>query len=142
MKDLNNDTAAAPSAVPTKTDLQGPPSKNGLKIASLERRIRELEAELDSQRRQDPDESFFYIPPLGLQKDRPLPLLKWPIIRGERIKELDQLSQVYSSTHQVENIVAAKAYHAQFPADEYVPTGTISFAEGKMVGGKTRTTQN
>ena len=29
--------------------------------------------------------------------------------------------------------MAAKAYRAQFPADEYVPTGTISFAEGKMV---------
>ena len=49
------------------------------------------------------------------------------------MKELDQLLEVYSSTHQVENIMAAKAYHAQFPADEHVQTGTILFAEGKIV---------
>lgn len=131
-----NDTAAAPPAVPPNTDLHGPPSESELKIASLEARIRALEAELESQRRQDPYQPFFYTPPRGLQKeDRPLPLLKWLLKRGERMKELDQLSEVYSSTHQVENIMAAKAYHAQLPADEYVPSGTISFAEGKIVDG-------
>lgn len=90
-----------------------------------------------SQSTEDPDEPFFYTPPRGLQKKyQPLPLLKWPLTRGERMKELGQLSEVYSSTHQVENIMAAKAYHAQCPADEYVPTGTISFAEGKIVDEK------
>ena len=57
------------------------------------------------------------------------------------MKELDQLSEVHSSTHQVESIVAAKAYHVQFPDDEHAPTGTIPFPEGRRLT-KTRTFQN
>lgn len=73
LKDLNNDTAAAPSAVPTNTDFQGPSFKNGLKQAIREARIKELEAELDSQRRQGPDEEFFFLHPALQATKRPAP---------------------------------------------------------------------
>lgn len=53
--------------------------------------------------------------------------------RGKRIKELDQLLPVYESTHQVENILTAKAYHSQFPPHEYILLGVISFMEDKIV---------
>lgn len=72
--------------------------ENRLKIASFEARIRELEADLDSQRRQT--QANLFSTPLWATEYQSLK-------REEHIKELDQLSEVHSSTHQVENIMAA-----------------------------------
>lgn len=39
----------------------------------------------------------------------------------------------FEGTPQVENIHAARAWHSQFPLDEYVPDKMVTFQEGKKI---------
>lgn len=39
----------------------------------------------------------------------------------------------YEGTPQVENILAARAWHSKFALDEYVPKRTVLFEKGKKV---------
>lgn len=60
--------------------------------------------------------------------------LKWRLTRRERIYELDLMCKECEGTPQVEeSIIAAKAWHSQFPLDEYVPRDLVSFQEGKKI---------
>ena len=58
---------------------------------------------------------------------------KWPLTRGERIKELDRLQPLFEHTSQRDNIIAMKAWHARFPSDQVVPEETVWFERGKKV---------
>lgn len=88
------------------------------RTAAPESRIRELESQLQAECQQN---------------ENPSQALRWPLTRGQRMKELDQLLSDYKSTHQLENILAARTYHSQFPAHGYIPLAVISFMEGKIV---------
>lgn len=68
--------------------------------------------------------------------DRPLPNLdkwdfpfsppEWPLTRAERIAELQEQLPFYAKANQSPNILAAIAYHSQFPGEEMVTTDLIT----------------
>lgn len=61
------------------------------------------------------------------------PDLNWPLTRKERIQELDELYPLYCHSGQEKNIIAAKEYHSQFPADQIIPATLILFVDGRQV---------
>lgn len=69
----------------------------------------------------------------GSELAEPIAELKWPLTHRERIYELDLMCKEFEGTPQVENIHAAKAWHSQFPLDEYVPDKMVSFQKGKKI---------
>lgn len=58
--------------------------------------------------------------------------LKWPLTRAERIRELERLAPFYESNAPKNNILTARAYHAQFPVEELVPAMRV-FCNGQIV---------
>lgn len=56
-----------------------------------------------------------------------------PLTRKELIQELDELCPLYCHSGQEKNIIAAKEYHSQFPADQIAPATLILFVEGRQV---------
>lgn len=58
---------------------------------------------------------------------------KWPVTRGERIEELNELSGHYEHITQKDNINAVKDWHSKFLLDQTITNETVFFQQGKRV---------